>query len=78
MDFPKSALERLTNTERAVLELVSRYYTNGEIARQLGVRESTVRTHVEHILEKLGVTSRREAARLWTEATRRGGRPSSF
>lgn len=77
MGSPESALGQLTNAERAVLELVARYYTNGEIAHQLGISESTVRTHIEHILEKLGVTSRREAARLWVEATRPGGRRTS-
>jgi len=60
-------MERLTDREREVLALVARHFTTGEIAARLGLAEATVRTHIEHILAKLGVRSRREAARLWVE-----------
>lgn len=67
-------LSRLTAAERAVLELIARGFTTAEIAERMGVAESTVRKHVEHILAKLGVRNRREAARAWWTATR--GTPS--
>jgi DNA-binding NarL/FixJ family response regulator len=36
-------------------------HTNTQIARRLGISESTVRTHLEHIYERLGVSSRTAA-----------------
>ncbi len=60
-------MERLTDREREVLALIARHFTTAEIAARLGLSKTTVRTHVEHILAKLGVRSRREAARVWLE-----------
>lgn len=54
--------ESLTPREREVLALVARGYTNPRIARCLKMAPSTVRTHMEHILEKLGVRTRAAAA----------------
>ncbi|MEO6350915.1 MAG: LuxR C-terminal-related transcriptional regulator [Candidatus Limnocylindrales bacterium] len=54
----------LTERERAVLELIVEALTNREIAERLGVSEATAKTHVRHILEKLGLRSRVEAAAL--------------
>jgi GAF domain-containing protein/DNA-binding CsgD family transcriptional regulator len=54
-------IEELTSREREVLGLVARGFRNKEIAHQLGLAESTVKYHVTHILEKLGVSSRTEA-----------------
>lgn len=54
--------EALTARERQVLELVSLGLTNAQIARRLGISAATVRTHVEHVLAKLGVPSRAAAA----------------
>jgi DNA-binding NarL/FixJ family response regulator len=45
-----------------VLQLLARGTSNREIARSLGVSEITVRTHVSHILGKLRVSNRVEAA----------------
>jgi len=43
--------------------------SNKEIANELGISERTVKTHLGHLFEKLGVTSRTEAVKI---ATRRG------
>jgi two-component system response regulator DevR len=52
----------LTEREREVLALVARGYTNKQIAEALFVTEKTARNHVSHILEKLGLSRRSEAA----------------
>lgn len=49
---------QLTERERDVLELVAQGLTNGEVARRLFISSTTVRTHLEHIYEKLGVRTR--------------------
>jgi NarL family two-component system response regulator LiaR len=52
----------LTDRERDVLQLVARGQNNQDIADQLDISEATVRTHVSHILTKLGLSSRTQAA----------------
>jgi NarL family two-component system response regulator LiaR len=54
--------ERLTPREREVLELIGRGLSNKRIALELGVSEKTVKTHVGHVLAKLGVADRTQAA----------------
>jgi DNA-binding CsgD family transcriptional regulator len=54
----------LTPREREVLELVAAGMTNAEVAQQLFITERTVGHHVSAVLAKLGVDSRRAAARL--------------
>jgi DNA-binding CsgD family transcriptional regulator len=54
----------LTSREVEVLQLVVDGLTNAEIATQLFVSDKTVEHHVSRILAKLGVASRREAARI--------------
>jgi DNA-binding NarL/FixJ family response regulator len=51
----------LTAREREVLQLVSLGLANKEVARRLGVSDSTVKFHVNAILEKLGARSRTDA-----------------
>jgi len=51
----------LTQREREVLDLLVAGLNNPDIAEQLCVSRSTVKTHVSHILTKLGVASRLEA-----------------
>jgi DNA-binding NarL/FixJ family response regulator len=53
---------RLTGRERDVAALVARGLTNRQIAEQLVIAERTAETHVGHILNKLGFTSRAQIA----------------
>jgi DNA-binding NarL/FixJ family response regulator len=55
-------LDRLTPREREVLVLLGRGFPNKQIARELRLSEKTVKTHVGHVLAKLGVTDRTQAA----------------
>ena len=52
----------LSEREREVLGLVAQGFTNKEIAAKLIISENTARNHVSHILDKLGLTRRSEAA----------------
>jgi DNA-binding NarL/FixJ family response regulator len=54
--------DSLTPREREVLALIARGRSNKLIARELGISEKTVKTHVGHVLAKLGVTDRTQAA----------------
>ncbi len=54
--------DKLSPREREILGFVARGASNKEIARALDVAESTVKIHVQHILRKLNLTSRVQAA----------------
>lgn len=54
--------ERLTNRERDVLKLLAHGLTNREIAGKLSLSVGTVKVHVEHIIGKLNVSDRTQAA----------------
>lgn len=56
-----ATLEPLTERETNVLRLLAQGYSNKEIATHLRIVEDTVKTHVRHILAKLGVRSRTQA-----------------
>ena len=54
----------LSARETEVLELVARGYTNRDISRRLFISPATVKTHMEHVLAKLGATTRTQAVLL--------------
>jgi DNA-binding NarL/FixJ family response regulator len=59
---PAQDVDDLTPREREVLALLGRGYANKRIALELGLAEKTVKTHVSHVLAKLGVSDRTQAA----------------
>ena len=65
----RMGVEELTPREMDVLEQIVAGKSNKEIAEELGVSEATVKTHINSLLGKLGVTDRTQAA---TAAIRRG------
>ena len=56
--------ERLTRREQEVLEQIAHGRSNKRIALELGISEKTVKAHVGHLLAKLGVADRTQAALL--------------
>lgn len=60
---------QLTPRELATLRSMAQGRSNKEVASELGISERTVKTHLGHLFQKLGVTSRTEAVRV---ATHRG------
>ena len=54
--------DSLTRREREVTALVGRGYINSRIAKELGITERTVETHVSKVLRKLGLCSRTQIA----------------
>lgn len=65
----ESPIDKLTTRELEVLQLVTNGLSNKEIAAELVIGLATVKTHVEHIIQKLHVSDRTQAAVL---AVRRG------
>jgi DNA-binding NarL/FixJ family response regulator len=64
MRAPRAGLGVLTAREKEVLVLVAEGQSNKDIARRLDISERTARTHVSHLLTKMGLSSRTQAALL--------------
>jgi two-component system nitrate/nitrite response regulator NarL len=64
---PVSRLEQLSPREQDILRGIARGASNKAIARDLGIAETTVKIHVQHVLRKLDVASRVQAAVIATE-----------
>ena len=69
-EVPPEPLDSLSPREREILSLIARGASNKEIARELGIAETTVKIHVQHILRKLGLSSRVQAAVYASERQR--------
>lgn len=81
----RASVERpaFSHRERQVLSFVSRGFTNAQIAEQLFLSESTIKSHLSSAFAKFGVRSRKEAAALFLELEQtagalRGGAESAF
>jgi two-component system nitrate/nitrite response regulator NarL len=59
---PADAIDTLSPRERDTLRCIARGASNKEIARTLNIAETTVKIHVQHILRKLCLSSRVQAA----------------
>ncbi len=64
---PKSPIAQLSPREQEILRGIARGASNKIIARELGIAETTVKIHVQHVLRKLDVASRVQAAVIATE-----------
>ncbi|MCK6552247.1 response regulator transcription factor [Myxococcota bacterium] len=68
-DGEEDAGSVLTDRELEILQIIAKGLSNNEAAKVLGLSKATIRTHLEHIYEKLDVTNRVEAV---TEGIRQG------
>ncbi|MGI5861706.1 MAG: response regulator [Myxococcales bacterium] len=66
---PEPAPRPLSEREKEILQLIAKGISNNEAAQILNVSKATIRTHLEHIYQKLEVTNRVEAV---TEGIRKG------
>lgn len=64
VEKPVTDISNLTNRELEILELIAKGLSNKLIARELDISDGTVKVHVKHLLKKLNLRSRVEAA-VW-------------
>ena len=64
MPAPPKEFDELTAREQEILRLVANGLSNAEIGKQVYISETTVKTHVTHILQKLGLRDRVQAVVL--------------
>jgi DNA-binding NarL/FixJ family response regulator len=62
---------KLTKRESEVLHLISEGYQNKNIANRLSLSEHTIKLHIHHIISKLGVSNRTEAAAIYLQSDQR-------
>ncbi|MBX9245309.1 response regulator transcription factor [Actinotalea ferrariae] len=67
-DEARQRLDRLSDREREVVRALGQGLTNGEIAELMHVSVATVKAHVSHVLEALGMTNRTQVALLAHDA----------
>jgi two-component system nitrate/nitrite response regulator NarL len=70
---PSSIFSSLSVRELEILRGIAQGASNKEIARNLGIAETTVKVHVQNVLRKLRVTTRVHAAVMATEIGLSGG-----
>jgi two-component system, NarL family, nitrate/nitrite response regulator NarL len=73
---PERMDAQLTSREVEIVQLIDRGLSNKQIARELCIELPTVKNHVHHILEKLGVRRRGEAAAKFRNGRELAGRAS--
>jgi DNA-binding NarL/FixJ family response regulator len=74
---PPKALDELTERELEVFRLISRGLSNAEIGEELYISDTTVKTHITHILQKLGLRDRVQAVVLAHETGLFGDRTNT-
>ena len=73
MDDQPDELAGLTEQERKLLDLIAEGLTNRQIGERMFLAEKTVKNYVSHLLAKLGLERRTQAAVLATELRGGGG-----
>ena len=70
LDLASRAIPPLTTRQRQLMNLVAAGFSNAQAARNLGISDATVRTHLQQIFVRLGVSSRGEAAAVFLGSNR--------